>query len=45
MGLKLINDYNNVNPMVQKWSVINWFKSVWDLKSEISSLHFKVISP
>ncbi len=26
--------------LVQKWGVVDQFKSLWDFKSEISSLHF-----
>jgi hypothetical protein len=42
MGLELIIDYNNVNAIVQKWSVIHWLKLVWDFKSEISLQHLVI---
>jgi hypothetical protein len=24
--------------LIQKWGVVHWLKSIWDLKSEIGSL-------
>jgi hypothetical protein len=26
-------------PLIQKWGAIHWPKSLWDVKSEIGSLH------
>jgi hypothetical protein len=39
MRFELINDYKNVNPIVQKWNVIHSFILVWELKIEMNSLH------
>jgi len=38
--LSLIAIIDIVPTLLQKWSVIYWLKSLWDFKSEISSLHF-----